>query len=200
MLVMVRHGHTGFNKTSGEKIRGWLPIALNRVGMEDAIRVADCVKNLKLDGIDCVYTSDLPRAVQTAQEIASTLGIEIEPIKDLRDWNVGKFTGTNVSDSLTAIQGYMKNFNKPIPSGESYKEFYNRAIGFLKKNVEKNSTTLAVSHNRILTLLNALCVNDGKYPDNTILKNKGPVNPGGILIVHPDWSTTKINDKGRQDG
>lgn len=197
VLIAIRHGHTAYNEDGKEKLRGWLPVPLDNNGMLQSMRTAARLKNLSLDGIKTVHTSDLPRAVQTAQEIASTLGLTVEPHPELKDWNVGKFTGTDVNDSLDGVHHYIDHPNEIVPKGESYKDFYSRAVPFLKKLVESDDMNMAVTHNRVMTLLNALSQNNGKVPNSSALKKKGPVEPGGILIVNPDWSSIAVDEKSK---
>jgi hypothetical protein len=45
-------------------------------------------------------------------------------------------------------------------------------------------------HNRITTLLHAMSKNGGEYPDSELLKQKGPVEPSGLMIMDPNWRIT----------
>lgn len=193
MLLVVRHGSTHMNGED-EKMRGWLPIPLSKQGMMEVMHTAETIKNFNLDGIDKIYTSDLPRAVQTAQEIASELNKEIEPNESLRDWNVGKYTGKSVKQNLDEIHHYIDNPNESIPGGESYKEFFNRCYPFLSNLVKSDKLSLVITHNRVVTLIAALAADSGKHPDKAILKKKGPVEPAGIMTVDPDWSVSIVPD------
>jgi broad specificity phosphatase PhoE len=201
MLVAIRHGSTNFNATGGkEKMRGWLPLPLDEKGIVEASKTARYLKNLNiLNGNKTLYSSDLPRAIQTAEEIASTLGMKVEPKKELRDWNVGDFAGREVDKTLNLMNNYIDNPTKKIPGGESYKDYYTRTVPFLKKLIESDDLNAVVTHNRTMTLLKALTISKGEMPNRADLKSRGPVKPCGIMIIHPDWSTV-FSDVAEKDG
>ena len=197
MLVAIRHGKTSFNNSGAEKLRGWLPIPLDAKGMEEACKTAEYLKSLNLlNGSKVIFTSDLPRAVQTAQEIASVLGLTVEPCEELRDWNVGDYAGADVKKTLDEIHGYIDNCTKKTPNGESYKQYYARTYPILKKLVESEDTHGIVTHNRTMTLLDALTKSKGKTPNKFDLKVRGPVGPGGILLVEPNWASVSLDGIG----
>lgn len=62
--------------------QGILPVPLNDIGREQARKLA---LSLKLDTIEATYTSNLSRAVETAQIIAETLGIPVSTDEPLRE-------------------------------------------------------------------------------------------------------------------
>lgn len=186
MLIVVRHGDTNFNDESGEKLRGWLPVPLDLNGMKQAHEVAEDFDGV--EDIDAIYCSDLVRTVQTAQEIAQVLSMVLTPCEELRDWNYGDYAGVAFSKKiLKALHDLMEEPNKKAPNGESFQTFLDRAVSFIRKVVEDKAIQVAVTHNRVITLIAALAVNKGKYPDMATLKKKGPIDPGGIMIINPDW-------------
>lgn len=199
MLIAVRHGSTKFNENGKEKLRGWLPLPLDEKGMEQACKTAKYLKDLNLvEGP--IHTSDLPRAIQTAHEIANETNTEIEPTEHLKDWNTGELTGKDVVETLPTIHQYMDNPQKVIPGGESYETYFNRVYPYIKKLTEDARSHTVVTHNRIMTLIHAMSKSKGEIPRTQDLKVKGPVEPGGIMIVNPDWSTVytdKIGEKSR---
>lgn len=180
-------------------MRGWLPIPLDKDGFAQAERTAKYLKNLNLlNGTKVLYSSDLPRAMQTAEEIASAIGLTVEPKKELRDWNIGDFAGKEVDETLEEMNSYIDDSTKKTPNGESYKAFYTRTFPFLKKLIESGELSAAVTHNRTMTLLKALTISKGQLPNASNLKRRGPVKPGGIMIIDPDWSTV-FSDVAEQD-
>jgi len=195
MLIAVRHGDTKMNGGDGkERSRGWLPVPLNAEGVAHAAQTAQKLARVK-DDIQSVHTSDLVRAVQTAHEIGVTLGKEIEPTPKLRDWNVGDYAGQEISKILPHTLKLIDNPDEPAPGGESYNDYMDRAIPFLRTLVESPDVHVAVNHNRTMTLLHALTKNGGDYPDVNTLKGKGPVKPGGFMVVSPDWKVLHMEGK-----
>ena len=182
----------------GEKMRGWLPLPLSEDGRKEVKNTAQVLKTMDLkDLISKAYTSDLPRTIETSKIIAPSVGEpSFERTNKLRDWNVGDYTGKSVMANLDAIHGYLENPKKVIPGGESFDQFRQRVEPFIKRLVESDDTHLAVTHNRILTLISALAKNNGEHPALSVLKERGPVEPGGILMVDPDWNIDKFDVNG----
>ena len=189
MLTAIRHGDTQFNKGK-ERLRGWLPIPLSKEGMQHAMDTAKYLKKISLvDSSKPILTSDLPRAVQTAHEIAGELGTNIEPRSELRDWNVGIYTGKSADETLSQVHHYIDNPDKKIPEGESYNEYYNRIFPLIKSLTESSDMNTIISHNRTMTLIHALTRSKGSAPSINDLKQKGPVEPGGLMVISPEWDT-----------
>jgi broad specificity phosphatase PhoE len=195
MLIAIRHGHTTLNEDGSERLRGWLPVPLTLEGMKASRETAESLS--ALEDVYSLYTSDLVRAVQAAEEVAQVLSIELEPREELRDWNYGDLSGKLVDNAtINALHDYMEHPNKVPKNGSSFQEFLDRTIPFLTELVESEEICIAVTHNRVLTLLNALCKTKGDYPHMDTLKKKGPIDPSGIMIVNRDW---KIEFKTKLD-
>jgi broad specificity phosphatase PhoE len=187
MLIAVRHGQTAMNGDgSGEKSRSWLPVPLTLEGMQEAADTAHALTGLSPVTL---YTSDLVRAVQAAQEIGRALKMEIQPRLELRDWNVGHYAGQDVQKMLPMVHAHIDHPQTLVPGGEPYQAFLARAIPFLKLLVESPQPYIGVTHNRVMTLLDALSRTGGRVPDLATLKSRGPVHPSGVLVLAPDWST-----------
>jgi len=186
MLVAVRHGETSLNAGNQERMRGWLPVPLDIKGMRQAEQAAKHLQEFK--NVTSIYASDLVRTIQTAHEIARLRHMVMEPVEELRDWNTGKYAGEPVKDVLHIIRSYMDVPTRKIPEGESFQEFLDRAIPFLKAKVEGKETVIAVTHNRVITLLVGLLSSKGRKPDMGILKKEGPIQAGEIMVIHSDWT------------
>lgn len=183
MLIAVRHGRTHMNEDGVEKLRGWLPIPLMVEGSESSHQTAD--KLSKLDGVDHVYTSPLIRTIQSSTPIGHKLGLELEPVEWLKDWDTGH-TGQEVEKTLPIIHGLIDHPDKK-DGGESYNEFLDRCVPRLLEEIKSDEVSIAVTHNRVMTLLRALCKTGGEYPDTKLLKRKAPVEPSGFMVIGPDF-------------
>jgi probable phosphoglycerate mutase len=186
MLIAVRHGKTSANEDGVERLRGWSPIPLNTEGKHGAIKVADVIKHLNLP-FHSFHSSPLKRAIQTAEPIGHEINMSPRVTDSLKDWNVGELTGRDVKDTLPTIHAYMDRPNSVIPGGESYNSFASRTIPFLRNLIESKHTHLVVSHNRVMTLLHAMSKGKGKGIDINHLKQKGPIEPSGILSLDPNY-------------
>ena len=187
MITVVRHGKTRLNDTEDEKLRGWLNIPLSQQGKEEALDTGNKLRNLSLN-IKDFHTSPLFRAVQTSHLIGGEIHKEATPTDSLKDWNVGNYTGKSVKETLPIIHSYLDDPSKSIPGGESYESFYNRTVPYLHKMIKDPANHLLVTHNRVTTLINAIAKNDPG-----LMKKKGPLNPGGIMVVHPDYSVDIVH-------
>lgn len=73
-VYFIRHGETYFNVFA--RLQGWSDTPLTSKGVQDAVKISKVLKPLK---IDYFYSSDLKRAVDTAQIIIDSL--ELKNIK-----------------------------------------------------------------------------------------------------------------------
>ena len=92
-LVLVRHGETDWN--AEERAQGHADVPLNERGHAQAETVAG-----ELAGFRPVrlWSSDLARALQTAEHVAATTGLAIEPDARLREYDVGKRSGLTLDE------------------------------------------------------------------------------------------------------
>ncbi len=190
MLIAIRHGETELNGVGNggngaERTRGWLPVTLTLQGMQDMIETAENLSDV--EGVTALHSSDLVRGVQSAEEVAHALNMTLNVREDLRDWNIGEFAGQEVKKILKDLHAFMDEPLKQVPGGESYQSFLNRAVPFITQLVEDEDLQIIVTHNRLLTLIDALTRNKGKYPSTSVLKDKGPVKPSGLIIVDSSW-------------
>lgn len=179
-LYVQRHAATAHNSEnpSEERIRGWGDIGLSAEGKQQAIQAAGALKE-KPPSV--IFTSDLPRAKETADLMAQELGgVPVVPARELRTWNVGAITGQPVSEAkpqLDALQHTQRT--KPAPKGESYQAFYDRWGRIVKQlqQVAQGQDVLVVVHGRqVYSLPNILA---GKGPAG--VPTHGDPAPGAIL-------------------
>jgi broad specificity phosphatase PhoE len=88
-LILTRHGRTEENEKG--LLQGQMPGKLSKKGIEQARKLA---KRLKAEKIDAIYSSDLSRAIDTAQIIAKNHKLKVKPIATFREFNFGKLEGT----------------------------------------------------------------------------------------------------------
>jgi len=153
-IYVVRHGQTEFNV---KKIIGGTlePNPLSKIGKKQAYKLGKKFKDVK---IDFIYSSDLSRARETAEIIASFKNMPVSIDKLLRERRWGKLQG-KIFDEAQKI--YKKAFIKEakiegedalnfkyVPDMESLKNTVNRFKRFLKKMVVKHpgKITLVVCH------------------------------------------------------
>jgi alpha-ribazole phosphatase len=124
-LLLVRHGETEWNQTG--RYQGHSDISLSDTGH----RQADALKKrLSNESIEAVYSSDLKRAVQTAQIIMSAHNTELTTCEELRELNFGKFEGLTFEeikkDRIQHNWWTANHLDEKIPNGESIRDLTNR--------------------------------------------------------------------------
>jgi broad specificity phosphatase PhoE len=148
-LYFARHGETSLNTEN--KLRSWIDVPLNRLGITDAEHMAE---ELKKTMFDKIYASDLKRAVKTAEIIADSHGLKVIPIEGFRPLNYGTLNGkplTEIQDQLDDLtEEWKTNPDAKAPKGESFTEFQNRNLSALKKILSQNDIEilLLVGHLR----------------------------------------------------
>jgi broad specificity phosphatase PhoE len=127
-VIFIRPGETDWNRLG--RWQGWAAVPLNERGKRQARQLANFIRNI---GMSALYTSDLKRAIETANILAERLGFV--PVLDsrLRERNIGAWQGLTrdemcawYPDEYTRLLEDPVNFK--VPSGESRREVLERAL------------------------------------------------------------------------
>lgn len=151
-IILMRHGETLENKDM--IAQGQLPGNLSEKGFLQAKKTG---AKLPKEKIDIVYSSDLRRAKQTANEVIEFLpNIPLKFTKRIREKNFGDFQGKPYPknwDTICWKKGVVKKHG-----GESYEEIMTRAKSFIEslKKKHDNETVLLVTHKRMIQTIIAL--------------------------------------------
>lgn len=131
-LYLIRHGETDWNKQ--HIYQGQSDRPLNAVGKKEAAKLAQELKQVKVDALFC---SDLKRAEETAKLVNSyhKLPIQAEPL--LREINFGKMEGKNHAEVVRKNKTYflkndLVNYRYVFPDGESWQMVYRRIVKFFR--------------------------------------------------------------------
>jgi 2,3-bisphosphoglycerate-dependent phosphoglycerate mutase len=126
-VYLIRHGQTAWNVDG--RWQGFEPVPLNDVGLAQARTLAGYLRA----PISAIYSSDLPRAVQTAEALGQTRNLN--PIIDirLREFNLGIFQGhtndeINVRFPEESTAFHADYMGYLIPGGESRFQLQARAF------------------------------------------------------------------------
>jgi broad specificity phosphatase PhoE len=92
-LVLLRHGQTDWNAEG--RAQGHADVPLNAVGHAQARAVARELGEL---GPVRLWSSDLIRAVQTAEQLAGVTGLAVEKDARLREYDVGERSGLTLPE------------------------------------------------------------------------------------------------------
>lgn len=158
-----RHGHTTYNTQSGvseELARGWQNIPLDDVGRREAMILAGAMSFYVKKPPRQIWSSDLIRAAETAEEVAEVLGCRMKITKSLRTWNLGDFQGYSLHDVQPMILDYIfKTPEVPVPGGESFHDFQDRLLDFvdqrLREAEDSYSDLVIITHNSPLKMIQA---------------------------------------------
>ncbi len=120
----IRHGETAWNATG--RWQGHAPVPLNDTGQAQARQLAAWLARSD-EHIDVIYSSDLKRAWQTAEAIASALGLPVLPDRRLREVDLGEWQGlTSAEAEAWDAERYAAFkadwYTVPTPGGESRNE------------------------------------------------------------------------------
>ncbi|CAN5258900.1 alpha-ribazole phosphatase [soil metagenome] len=125
-LYLVRHGQSAGNAEG--RFGGHSPTPLSELGFKQAKATAETLAKEK---IEAIYSSDLLRAVQTAQPLADLLDLPIIQTPAFRERHVGVLEGLTFDESREAYpKDYYALINRKvhhvITKGESYKQLLRR--------------------------------------------------------------------------
>src|SRR5258708_10549309 len=145
-VVLVRHGVTA---QTGPLLSGRLPgISLSEKGVEQAELAATRLAPL---AITTVYASPIERTTETAQCIATRLGLTVLPLDgvieaDYGEWTGGKIAELAKTDEWKVVQ--VAPSRARFPGGESIREMQARTVAAIDAVVaaHPNETVVIVSH------------------------------------------------------
>ena len=154
-LFLVRHGETELQ--SSERLWGVTDVKLGALGLKQAERLRD---RLAEEKFDTIYSSNLKRALETAEIIASRHQLPLITCPELREFNYGEIEGFNNEQIKELYPEFYKSMmqrssNLRFPGGESVYQLNNRVSKFLprlKKHTAKE-TILIVAHFGLLRVL-----------------------------------------------
>jgi broad specificity phosphatase PhoE/cation transport regulator ChaB len=165
LLYVVRHGKTALNAkdTHTDRIRGWQDVDLDPKGIEEAKKIA---KKFEKVSVGKIYSSDLKRAVDTADEIAKVKKMNVRETQALRPMHLGEFEGKISADVTNKVRPYVEDYpDEAIKDGESFDNFKERFLSFLKNQIEtanKDKKNVLVTHYRDIRLMKAWLKAGGK--------------------------------------
>jgi len=168
-LVFIRHGETEWNKNS--RWQGQLDIPLSATGLEQARRLAARLAEQRTR-FDALYSSDLGRALKTAELVGATAGVQPTPLKELREIDVGTWSGLYTHELETRFPEEYRRMRagEDLCRGgaESMEMVCFRVKAFLAAILDRHAghTVAIVTHNGViraaLMLMRNLSVSKGR--------------------------------------
>lgn len=164
-VFFARHGQS-MAVEDGEPVYSHHPIGLTPLGRQQAERLASRLEPVRLDA---VYTSDLNRARETAEPLATLQGLVPVVVPELREIFLGDFEGITLArvyaEGPRFIPWLEVAFNEQFPSeefhhpadlafpgGESVQGVYERVIGPFRRIIRTHigGTIAIVGHGWVL--------------------------------------------------
>ena len=167
---LARHGK------DDETVRGgWSQTPLTEEGIQQAESLASFVQKSNLN-IKHIYSSDLPRAMQTAEAVGNQLQLPVIPMQEFREVNNGILAGMKNDLAAETFPGLYWNtldWEQRYPGGESPREFYERVRDawnrFQSSALEHTENVLLVTHGGVIQVILSI-VNGEEYSNRRALR------------------------------
>ena len=182
-LLLIRHGQTAYNQE--KRYSGSQDISLNQEGMKQMRKLRQRLCQLPYT-IDKVFSSNLQRAIQSAQIIFPD--IQPEQLPALREMHFGVFEGLLYEEVQRAYAELHKAWLKDpltvtIPQSEPLCDFSKRVLDSVSAvlHTYKNKTIAIVCHGGPIRIL--LCAIAGQ-PLQNIWKIR--LDNSALTVIHYD--------------
>lgn len=156
-VYLIRHGETAWNASG--RWQGHAPVPLNDTGRAQSAALGRYLAQHDVS-FDAFYSSDLLRAIQTAQAVAEPLGLDVIKESRVREIDLGNWQGLTRDEAAAwdpdNWQRYAADWRDvPVPSGESRRAVQVRVrAAFDDLTAQHAGETIAlVSHGGTLGML-----------------------------------------------
>ena len=191
-LYFVRHGRTLWNLEGRfQGASGDSPLLPESIDI-----LKQLGQYLKEIPFDKIYSSDLPRAVKSAEIIQSQLHTPcpLESIPDLREWQLGKLEGLKIATlnaiyprQIKAFRSNLAQFDTRMFEAESLYSTTQRTIRFIKSLKESPAERiLIVGHGANLTASLRTLIG---YKEAHLRKEGGLANASLTVLETDDFET-----------
>ena len=189
-ILAIRHGETAWNQEA--RIQGQLDIPLNAHGLWQASQAAQALRE---EAIAAIYTSDLQRAVQTAQPLAQQHQQPLQLHPGLRERHFGECQGYTWAELAERSPDITDAWRRRVPEfappgGESLLDLRARVVNTFHELAERHvgEQIVVVAHGGVLDIVyRAAARVDLQSPRTWSLANAG-INrvlwtPEGLTLV-----------------
>jgi broad specificity phosphatase PhoE len=145
-ILLARHGETDWNREG--RFQGHADPPLNSTGRAQAV---DLSVALMAEELAAVYSSPLRRALETAEVVAASHGLEPVSVDDLREVDVGSWSGLTrgeVEERFPEQFARWLDYGQGWEDGETYEQMGKRAVDALLRlaAAHDGERVLAVTH------------------------------------------------------
>lgn len=175
-VIAVRHGETAWNAQA--RMQGQLDIALNALGRRQAVQVGAALAH---ERIDAIFSSDLGRALQTAEPLAQRTGLRVRLDPGLRERCFGDFQGLTFDEVQARWPDDSRRWRQREPDfapegAESLRVFAARAVAAAARiaGAHAGQTVVLLTHGGVLDCLYRAAARVGlQSPRTWLLANAG---------------------------
>lgn len=137
-VLLIRHGQSEGNAEG--RFGGHTSTPLSPRGRLQAEATA---RALASENFSCIYSSDLRRAVETAEPLAQLTGLQINKTDAFRERNVGVMEGLTFEEAAAQHPEQYgallrRDFDHVLAGGESYRQMLDRASRHLDEAIEQH--------------------------------------------------------------
>lgn len=137
-VLLIRHGQSEGN--AARRFGGHTATPLSPRGRRQAQATA---RALQAEELTAIYSSDLARAVETAQPVANLTGLAVNATTAFRERSVGVMEGLTFEDAAQQHpEQYAallrRDFEHVLTGGESYRQLLDRAVQKLDEIIAEN--------------------------------------------------------------
>jgi 2,3-bisphosphoglycerate-dependent phosphoglycerate mutase len=154
-VLLIRHGQSEGNAQG--RFGGHTATPLSTRGRLQAEATA---KALSSENINAIYSSDLPRAVETAMPLARLTGLDVEQSEAFRERGVGVMEGLTFEEAAAEHpEQYAalirRDFDHVLLGGESYRQMLDRASRRLDQAIaqHRGGRIVVFSHTGTICIL-----------------------------------------------
>jgi phosphoserine phosphatase len=146
IVLLARHGQSDWNAT--RRWQGHADRPLTEKGRAQAHALAARLEHIELDA---VYSSDLRRASETADEVARAQGLQVVEYPELREVDVGSWSGLTREEAEARFPVGFARWREGYPGwddGESYETMSDRVLASIHgiARAHEDGRVLVVSH------------------------------------------------------
>ena len=194
-FVVVRHGETDANLNG--ILQGQSDVPLNELGLRQAEAVAE---RLQHEHFDHIFSSDLSRAMVTAQTIARFHSLPVVGLRALREWNLGVLQGGRWADLAEKYPEVDRAFREgstevKVPGGESISDLHQRVADCLDELADRyeGKRLLLISHGGAIKQMfrHVVCMDIGEFSRMPLTGNTGV---GSFRRIEGKWQLVSWND------
>jgi broad specificity phosphatase PhoE len=190
IILLARHGQSDWN--AARRWQGHADRPLTEKGHEQARTLAARLAHIELDA---VYSSDLQRAADTAAEVAREQGLEVIQLLELREVDVGSWSGLTRSEAESRFPEGFLRWREGYPGwddGETYEEMTERVLGAVLAIARRHEggRVLVVSHGGPIRAIHAAAL----ALDVHTYRRMRPVEPNARLsaVCFVDGALTEL--------